>query len=106
MAQKLLLALACVLPQQATAPLGGRRGIEWATSGSHSLEPFLLGSNPQHWANTTKPVSDITTGVLQCCAGLGATASPSASLRLCSPLPAAYYCLVSYTSIQGPSPRR
>ena len=43
----------------------------WAASGDPGLQPFLLGSNPQHWANTSLPVSDITTGVLQCCAGLG-----------------------------------
>jgi hypothetical protein len=68
--QRAALALACcLLPPQVAAP--GRRGIEWATGGAPALQPFLLGSNPEHWANTSQPVSDITTGVLQCCAGLG-----------------------------------
>ena len=54
-----------------------RRGVQWAlgvasgknTSGS-DVPDFLLGSNPHRWANTSLRVSDITTGILQCCSGL------------------------------------
>eukprot|EP01043_Picozoa_sp_COSAG02_P057745 COSAG02_NODE_7064_length_3201_cov_43.745003_3_plen_389_part_00 len=63
---------ACLLLPRPSTPSGRKRGIEWAAgNGESTLHPFLLGSNPQHWANTSLAVSDFTTGVMQCCAGLG-----------------------------------
>jgi hypothetical protein len=52
-----------------------KRGIQWAvgTVGQGGLAdpaPFLLGPNPHKWGNTSLSVSDITTGILQCCSGM------------------------------------
>ena len=50
-----------------------RRGVQWAlgvASGKNKRPRragLLLGSNPHRWANTSLRVSDITTGILQCC---------------------------------------
>ena len=51
-------------------PDSGRRGIHWAVGAASDDADFLLGSNSQHWANTSGPVSDITTGILQCCSAV------------------------------------
>ena len=56
-------------------PKGHSRGIQWAVGtvgqgGDADPAPFLLGSNPHEWGNSSLAVSDITTGILQCCSGL------------------------------------
>jgi hypothetical protein len=52
-----------------------RRGIYWAVGdvtarGPASVSDFLLGTNKGHWANTSESVSNITTGILQCCSSV------------------------------------
>ena len=66
---------AATQPVSAPAKPRAQRGIQWAVGavglgGPADPAPFLLGSNPHRWGNTSLSVSDITTGVLQCCSGL------------------------------------
>ena len=41
-----------------------QRGLRWAVNFPDAVEPFLLGSNPGRWANTSRSVADVTVGIV------------------------------------------
>ena len=46
------------------APPPKQRGLRWAVNFPDAVEPFLLGDNPGHWANTSRSVADATVGIV------------------------------------------
>jgi hypothetical protein len=48
----------------AKPPKQPRRGLRWAVNFPDAVEPFLLGDNPGHWANTSHSVADATVGIV------------------------------------------
>ena len=47
-----------------TKPPPKQRGLRWAVNFPDAVEPFLLGDNPGHWANTSRSVADATVGIV------------------------------------------
>ncbi len=53
-----------LLTSDAKPPKQPRRGLRWAVNFPDAVEPFLLGDNPGHWANTSRSVADATVGIV------------------------------------------
>lgn len=41
-----------------------QRGLRWAVNFPDAVEPFLLGDNLGHWANTSRSVAGATVGIV------------------------------------------